>query len=917
MPTLEPLRPQLKDVGDVLVQADGWALRMLWAGRLNQTVLQTLEDYGGLLVAEDDNQALRFFFSQDVFLAGARLAVWARFNMLHMYLRIFPARFLCGRANERTLIFDESLMLENLPQPAEFSVQAHRSQAETVGRIPGLSVKDQEADASDGMWLTVEADARLPYGSPLAWYAVLRPVGNPLDKAFMVGWREFFTHLESVLQRNKFRFLLHDNFLMFPLEGLRQVKNWCRDFLRLVQRLKESNPEQYWPCVTVVADRNGLNMNEDLPGKIDVPWKYLVPDYPHMSMRNALMAGDGFTVHEVRFAPATRSPDDWASLTLPETGSSGTAVLPQIVPVDLVFGSWPQCFYCGQRSHEAARCPSKKIDPEQAAVWPQIARMDFSGMRAGARGIEQGLAGAPDQAGKEARILAMLREDGETGNMLKAFYDINRVLQLRVVDFFWRARSKDLQKAAGRLAARDNNRIWGLLADFAVKEPEEVADEMQSLTLKNSRDYRELSLRGFKEAEAGNLDQANKLWKDAEFSAPHPVVQAWHVLLQGRALECQSRYMEAALLYEQAARTCQALHDAEYRRIVCLIKSGFTARALPLLTALITLNGHFFNKALFDPELERGYIQVMACLFTLWENMSAGAVEEEAHLVRMRDELGAWFLPDNDFAVQTTERIDKMLKLAAVKNFVAFQLLSNGRAQIEKDVQAYVLQESRLYKSRFKSFGERFKVIRDESAWFPFPRTLTEFNKSYNAGIANLNWAMTANFHGPENFRRAQALLEREEERLKKLEGRLRLLRIVRDATLFMLSMAETFLWLEAAGLIVIFAVLPLFLLYGDRLGLGNLVGVIAADRWQVQKALTLLVTGLVFAVASLKTILRFESIREKVLRKAMEAPAKSPAKAGIPRKAPLAKTKAGISSRASAAKAPAGSAPAAKGRRS
>jgi tetratricopeptide (TPR) repeat protein len=904
----------------VRVQADGWALRMLWTGRLNQTVLQTLDDYGGLLVAEDDNQALRFFFSTDVFLAGARLAVWARFNMLPMHLRIFPARFRYGRNNERTLIFDESLMLENLPPPVEFSVQIHRSQMDVVNRIPGLSLKGQEPEVSAELWLLLEVDARLPYSSPLAWYAVLRPVGNPLDKNFMVGWREFFTHLESVLQRNKFRFLLHDNFLMFPLEGLRQVKNWCLDFLRLVQRLKEGAPEQYWPCVTVVADRNSLNMNEDLPGKIDVPWKYLVPDYPHMSMRNALMAGDGFAVHEVRFAPATLSPDGWASLTLPESGPSGMAVLPQIVPVDLIFGSWPQCFYCGQRSHEAAHCPSKKIDPGQAAVWPQIARMDFSGMRAGARGIEQGLAGAPDPAGKEAWILATLREDSETGTMLKAFYDINRLLQLRVVDFFWRARSKDLQKAAGHLAAQDNNRIWSLLADFAAKEPEEVADEMQAMTLKNSRDYRELSLRGFKEAEAGNLEQADKLWKEAEFSSPHPVVQAWHVLLQGRALECQGRFVEAALLYEQAARTCQALHDAEYRRIVCLIKSGFTDRALPLLSALITVNGHFFNKALLDPELERGYIQVMACLFTHWENMSTRAVEEEAHLVRMRDELGAWFLPGNDFAVKTAERIDKMLKVAAVKNFVAFQLLSNGRAQIEKDIQAYVLQESRLYKSRFKAFGERFKVIRDDSAWFPFPGTLTEFNKSYNVGVANLNWAMTANFHGPENFRRAQALLEKEEERLKKLESRLRLLRIVRDATLFMLSMLQTFLWLEAAGLIVIFAVLPLFLLYGDRLGLGNIVGILAADRWQVQKALTLLVTMLAFAAASLRTILRFEGIREKILRKAMEAPAKAPPKAKAakapvrrPRKAPAAKAQAGA---APAGAAPAGAAPAGKGRR-
>jgi tetratricopeptide (TPR) repeat protein len=866
------LRPQLKEVGEVRVQADGWALRMLWLGRVNPTVLQTLEDYGGLLVAENESQALWFFFSTDAFLAGARLAVWARFNTLTMCLRIFPARFQAGRGSERTLIFDESLMLEDLPPPVAFSIQVHKSLAEIVNRIPGLGVK--ATDDAPGPWAPLAVDFRLPYQSPLSWYVLLHPIGNPLDKNFMTGWRDFFIQLEFVLQRNKFRFLLHNNFLMFPLEGLRQVKNWCLDFLRLVDRLKADNPEQYWPCVTVVADRKGLTMNDELPDKINVRWEYLVPDYPHMSMRNALMLGDAFAVHEVRFAPSTRSPEDWASVTLPESGRDGTAVLPQIVPVDLVFGPCPQCFYCGQRSHETARCPSKKIEFAQAGVWPKVARMDFGAMRAGARGIDRGLAGAAD---REGWILATLREDSETGVMLAAFYDINLPLQLRAADFFWRARNKDLLKVAKNLAAQDNNHIWTLLAECAVKAPEEVAVEIQALALKNSRDYRELSLRGFMAAEVGNLEQADKLWKEAEYSSPHPVIQAWHLLLQGRALECQGRFAEAALLCEQAYRSCPALHDAEYRRIVCLVKSGFIERALSLLPALIAANGHFFNKALLDPELERGYIQVMGCLYELWESMSAKAVEEEANLVRMRDELAAWFLPDNAFALKTAERIDRMLKIAVIKNFVAFQMLVNGRVQIEKDIRTHVALEARRYKGRFKSFNERFKVIREESAWFPFPRSLSEFNKSYNEGVSNLNWALTANFHGQESFRRAQGMLEKEEERLKKLEARLRFLRIVRDSTLFVLSMAESFLWLEAAGIILIFAVLPLLIMYGDKIGLDDIVKLISSDRWQIQKALFLLVTGLAFGVASLRTILRFDTIREKILRKAMDSASKPP----------------------------------------
>ncbi|MDR3176883.1 MAG: tetratricopeptide repeat protein [Desulfovibrio sp.] len=880
MPTLEPLRPQLVELGDVRVQADGFALRVVWLGSVNSVAIQTLEDYGGLNIAEGESQALWFFFSSDALLAGARLAVWARFNPLFLHLYVFPARFQSARGGEKTLIFDESIMLEDVPFPDGFQIKAHAALGDTVAAVPGLSFKDKH-EGNKTVWRLLDVDARLPYQSPLSWYAVIHPLGNPLDRAFMNGWREFFAQLEAVLQRNKFRFFLHNNFLMFPLDGINQARNWCGDFLHLIARLKSDSPEQYWPCASVIKERKGLSLNEDLPAKIDVEWDLLIPDYPHMSMRIALMLDKEFSVHEARFAPSRQSPDDWASISLPDARNAGASLLPQLAPVGLVSGRHPHCFYCGQRSHTPADCPTKKMDPMQTGVWPKVARLDFTGMLAGVKGIDRGLENVSDWEGKETFINAAMREDNETGIILNAFYDITWPVQLRAANFFWRARSKDLQKAAKNLAGQDNSPVWALLEEFSSKEKEILDSELQTLAIKTPKDYRSLSLRGFRSVELGDLNKAEKLWKETEYSAPHPIVQAWAALLQGRAMECQGRFSEASSVFEQIYRVSPSLHDAAYRRIVCLVKSGFTESALPLLVSLIESNGHFFNKALLDPELERGYIQIAGCLYGLWTAMSARAAEEKQTLSRMREELGLWFLPDNKFADGITERIDKLLTITSVKNYVAFQTLANGRSNIEKDIQAHVVQEARLYKSRFKQFAQRLKVIHDESAWFPFPRTLVEFNKSYNEGVQNMNWALTANFHSPETFRKAQSLLKGEGERLQKLENRMRFLRVVRDSTLFVLTMAETFLWLEIAGIILIFVVLPIFILYGDKIGFADAVGMLAADRWQVQKALFVLISVLAFGVASLRTILRFESIREKILRKAMESTVKTAQKRG------------------------------------
>lgn len=869
---LEALRSNFSEVPDLRMQADGIAMRLVWQGEKNPVVLQTLEDYGGIELAANANQALSFFFSTDALLAAARLAVWARFNSLGLTMQIFPARFLAGKSDEQAIIIDESLWQSPLPVPLVFSVWVHKSLQARIEGMPGLTLKQDAKDNPDpDVWAALNADTRLPYQSPLNWASVLRPVGSPHDKNFHAGWREFFGQLEAVLQRNKLRYAVHDPYLFFPLESLRQVKSWCRDFLHLVQRLKDEAPEQYWPCVMAIVERKGLAVNEELPGKLNVEWRHLVPDYPHMTMSNALMMGSEFQVHEVRFAPAHQSPDDWASISLADDGSTGSGNLPQLAPVRLLMGRHEQCFYCGQRSHESADCPSRLIGEAEPSVWPKVARLDFDAMRKAVKEIEQELQEADSDEAAKNIVADRLRGSDEDTVMLKAFYDTVWPVQLRAVSFFWRARNKDLKKAAKNLAAVDNNPAWDLLENFPRQTAEETEEALKSLSIRQSKDFKTLCLCGFAAMERGDAGAAEKFWKDAELASPHPIVQSWHSLLQARSMECRGLYGEASAIYEQLARICPSWLDAEYRKAVCLIKSGFTGYALQALVALIQKSGHFFNKALMDPELERGYLQVMSLLNNLWTSMAAKAVEEEANLRRLREDLGTWFLPDNAFAERTAERIDKVLLLASTNNYVPFQMLSAGRAQIERDMQNHVMLEAKAYKNRFKSYGERLKIIHEESAWFPFPGTLVEFNRSYNEGAANLNWAKTANFHTPEAFRKAQTLMEKEAERIRKLENRLRFLRVVRDSTLFILSLLQSFLWLEIAGLALIFLVLPLLLYYGDKIGLEYLASVVSRDRWMVQKALFIIVSMLAVAVSALRTLFRFEKIRADILRKARE----------------------------------------------
>jgi hypothetical protein len=871
MANLKDLQPSLAAVDDALARADGYAMWILWHGEVNPVVLQTLEDYGGVKMAEEGRQSLWFFFSVEALLAAARIGVWARFNPLALGLQIFPAHFMVGHDGGKTLIFGEDIWRHDLLPPTEFQVWAHVAMKPVVDAALGLSMvpgKALPAGLDKEIWHALEIDPRLPYQASLHWYAVLRPTGNPLDKVFQAGWREFFGHLEAVLQRNKFRFTMSEFFLMFPVENVRQAKSWTRDFLQLVDRLKRESPEFYWPCVTALVDRKGLNLNNELPKKCNVEWDHLTPDYPHMTVRTAMMLGDAFAVHEARFAPSRRHPDDWSSVSLREESGEGGS-LPQLVPVNLVTGKFPHCFYCGHHSHPSAECPSRLSDRYDPGDWIQVARLDFSGMRDIARAIDSEIGALADEEARSGYIASGLQDAGEKGVLLRAFFDIVWPAQYRCISFFWRARDKDLQKAAKELAPVDNHPVWSVLEEFRRKDNRESDKELQTLSLRYSKDFRIMSLRGFLALEHGDPDKAEAYWKEAEVFGSHPVNQAWHIFLQARVLEFQGKCAQAGLLYDQVLRACPSWRDVAYRGAVCQVKNGFPEQAVISLTALIEKDGHFFNRALLDPELERGYIQVLSMLYSLWTAMEGKAKDEEVNLGRMGNELAAWFMPGHPFAEEITERIHRLLKGASIKNYVAFQSLVVGRAQLERDIQGFVLHEARAFKGRFRQFSDRLKIIYEEAAWFPFPRALAEFNKSYNQGVANMNWAMTANFRTPDVFRKAQMLADQESERLRQLEGRLKFLRMVRDSTLFILSVAESFFWMEMIGILAIFVILPLFMLYSDKLGLEAVAGALGKDRWPLQKALLLVVTVLAVGVAGLRTIFRFERIREKILAKA------------------------------------------------
>lgn len=870
MPSLAALLESQPVLEEVTISSEGLVLWLSWSGELGGSVIQTLQDYGGLCVRTEGEQALWFFFSSDALLALAKLAVWGKFNPQVMTVLAMPGTLRVGVGQALAVRLDTTLARQEVGEPAPgIMVWVHPRLREIGANVPGLTYTRSEA--LKGMasldWTLLAADTRLPYTSSQGWYALLRPLGNPLDKGFQNGWRALFEHLEGIIQSQKFKYSLYDNFLMLPLENLGQLRIWVRELLTTLNDIKEREPAGYWPCVSAVVDRRGLNFNNELPQKVSIKWEELMADYPYMSYRNAYLLGEGFTIQDPNFSSGSTSIDNWCSVNLTELDSRGGE--PILMAGHLVSGPAP-CFYCGVRSHEAAQCPSRRLPALRQDFWQTFSDLDIDVINACYRNIEMRLVSSGLAAYGQ-----LLETEGSEARVLQALFALQNPVQLRSVERIWRLSGKDIEAdpdESGDQALHDDSAAWAVVERVQRIGPNDLGTmekELASLIARTPRDWHLHSLMGFVALERGDLAKAFNCWHEAEVLCNSVLHQAWHAFLEARTLELRGKYADAMDMYETARRLLPQWRDAEYRQLVCRVRMGFAEQVQGRFVELVTEDPSFFNRLLFDPELERGRKTVLKALHPLWVDARKRAAAERAEVERLQKELDAWFPPDHEAARAYAERLKTLLEESATKNYLSFQNVVRERPVIQAEIDALIQSEIEVLQTRFKRYLAALEVVRDEASWFPLQRALVEFNRDFNEGATMLNWAFTADFHTPEAFKKAQSYLQPLDELLERLEKRLRVLRMVRDTTLFVLILVRTFLWLEIIGLVLCFIALMVLLFYGDNIGLMWLQRLLKANFWELQKVLGTIISISALGGASLRTTLVFEKRRDKMLEEA------------------------------------------------
>ncbi|MDR3357798.1 MAG: hypothetical protein LBN96_02855 [Desulfovibrio sp.] len=878
MARLSSLLSRLPEVTDIHMSTMGHVLWVCRQEGCSSALYQTLLNYGGMQIGAEDDQSLWFFFTDDVFLALARLSIWGNFNPLPACIELFPSRLQFDSRRTAGLDMDSSLREQEILANEQFEVFIHPKSREGKRGLPGIDF--EPVPGHPGMtpvdWAAIKADARMPYASSQAWFVVIHPLGNPLDKGFQAGWDAMFKRIGLILEARKMKSIVHENFLMVAVDNLLMLRVFLRDYLRCATR-KNLEPDGYWPCVCVTADRKNLNFNVDLPKKIGLQWDHLMPDFPYISYRNAYLLGEGFIVKDLKYSGEQASMDSWCNV-LPDDQETGEDGIPLLMAGRLTADSGtdgkaaPGCFYCGIRSHAARECPTRVCAPMRPDIWKKLGTIDLDEINEGFRRMEEALSKS-GCAGYE-RLLA---GGGAAALLTEAVLAGSPLSQLRHVERYWLTRMHET--GVNERPQRDDSPCWRILKSLSTASPEEFPElekQLAEAVLRQQRDSRLRMLQGFLHVEKNDPVRAAAAFREAASLTPIPAFQAWSEYLQGRLAEEWGHYSRAIEQYDQVLRVMPSWQDARYRGLVCRVKMGFADQVLEQVAALVQEEPLWFNRFLTDPALERGQLQILAALYGLWAKARQNAEAERLSINALEERLKRWFAEEHPTRALMEEKLRALGALCAVRNYMAFLQVREDRKSLETELDEKIREEVEDLRGQYKNYLTALQGIRDEASWFPFPGALREFSAEFNECAGIINRAYACNFSEAEPFRAVQAAAARMTKLLRSLKRRLQSLRMVRDATLFCLIMAKTFVVLEIIGLTLCFIGVPVVVYFGDSLSLGWLKEILEENQWSIQKVLIAVVSITSIGFAALRSTLTFERRRKKLLEKAREQREKS-----------------------------------------
>lgn len=861
MAYISKLIEQLPEIEQSRLVASGFGLWVVWKGKLNKAVRNTLIEYGSLLLTEKEDQALWFCNTTEVFRALARLWMWSKVNPIPVFFQVVPMTFLVGYEMEHSVSLAAELDRQDAYSSGGLTVFIHPKLKDRVDSVAGLTV--EPIAGGDGLasvdWLTLVVDQELDYQTVCKWYYVVKPLGSLPDKASINVWREFSKEIIELLRRLGLKYVsdIEAGVIYFPLDSFQLLKSFCSEVLTLIRETKEDPDKESWPVVMVAVRQGNMQFSSELPKKIGLDWNRMAADYPHVRVMDGFLLSEWFRMDEVRSGTEAVSLDSWCTIALRDgSGDMGPGTMQVALPSVLVGVDGEECFYCGQTNHAPSGCPTRRLGAPTQQVWQSMAKINIEDFSKGLFGIE---ADVKSDNFAETIIELINSDKYLEALMAQGVLEINASSQLRMLSLVWRNRAKMWSDGFKDLAPKEKGLMWDALFEIENGEYSKAEGLIQQAQLQFPRSYQPHSLLGFLNLETRKFSQALFHWQEAERMSYTPLQKGYFAYLQGRLLEVEGNIKDAINVYKHANTFSPTWVDPVYRQGVCLVKMGFTGQAMDLFTDLINRDPHVFNRILIDPELDRGRMQLMSSLWDCWSDTENAVKETRENVDELIKDIAKRFDDTHSYFEAANEELERLKKIGETNNYVAYNQLLTGTDRFKASLDSKVKREIKRIDANLDYQTERIREIQKEAAWFPFPKLLVEFNRDFNYCVDKINWIKTQNLNNPENFRTSLKYLDEIEDHIDTLQKRLVTLRIVRDSTLFVLMLGRSFIWMEILGLGLSLVTMPAIIYFTQDMSGHWLIETLRDQRWEFTKGLVIILSVLCLAGAAIKSALAFD----------------------------------------------------------
>jgi len=867
VPSISDLISDLPEVSQSRLVASGFGVWVVWKGKLNNAVSNTLREYGALCVAQKSEQALWFCNTPEVFRALARLQIWARVNPMPVFCEVMPMTFLMGYDMEHTVSISPELDRQDARFPQDFEVVIHPKLKDRVEAQAGLTT--QGVGAVEGLssveWLGLQADQGLDYETLRKWYFVIKPLGRMADKEAILGWRDFSIDIIDLLQKLGLKYIsdIKEGAIFFPLDNFQLLRSFSNEILSLIKKVKEDPEKKYWPVVMAAVSQENLQFTGDLPRKIGLDWNRLAPDFPHVRFMDGFLLSEWFRMNEASYGTDAVSLDSWCTIALKEGGEQlGSGTMQVALPNVLIGKEGEGCFYCGQTSHVTKDCPSKHLAKPQDGLWHQLAQTDIKEFSKGFIAVDKDV---HEEDFTNSMLAVFNSKDSLESLMVRAVYEINAPAQIRTLKIVWRSRGKEWGEGSKQLAPQEGEYVWDALNMIEKGELEAAEAVIKDAQLKYPRSYQPHSLWGLWNLEMGDSSQALFHWQEAERMSYTPMQQGYFSYLQARLMEIEGNLKDAINTYKHANTYSPTWIDPVYRQGVCMVKMGFTGQAMDLFSDLVDRDPHIFNKILIDPELDRGRVQLMTSMYDRWIEANEEVKITRETVLKLIEDISKRFDISHMYYEPAIEELERLKGLGAKQNYVAYRMLIRGAEKFKANLDSEVKREIKRIDANLEYQTDRVRTIQKEAAWFPFPKLLLEFNKDFNFCVDKINWVKTQRLKDADNFRKSLKLLDEIEERIDTLQGRLVTLRIIRDSTLFVLMLGRNFIWLELLGLGLALVSIPATLYFTQDVQNNWIIDAIREQRWEFTKGLVIILSIVCLALAAIKSAFSFDKRKREL----------------------------------------------------